>query len=143
MSNQAKDFLEKQIQGLLINPDFTMTEENYQKFLVWVKGITFEAGSSEMALAYITIMVMSDDDFIVSRDRRTQDLLILVKVIIHIYNHAFEAKSTLLLLVEALDFNTNISDMDFRNTIIRGETNFERVIACVRKPVTSQPVFVQ
>lgn len=135
--------IEKHIRKFSGDPQFTLTDEFYQSFLTWMKLIPTEPSNIEMALAFITIRTMGNDPFIRERDNVEEDIVTLIKVIIHMYKHVFDTKSTLLLLTEALDQNTDVNDLLFRATIIRGETNFEGIIALIRKPVQYQPVFVQ
>lgn len=141
MNNQEKDFLQKQIIGLTGKKEFTLTDKDYNTFLQTVKGMTFEAGTSEMALAFITIAIMDKDKLISERNKREEDFPALINVIIHIYRNAFDSKSTLLLLTEALDHHIQKSDREFKLALFKGETSFEDVIHLVRKPTFSQPEF--
>lgn len=139
MSNQEKDFLQKQIAGLTGKKDFTLTDKDYDTFLQTVKGMNFLAGTSEMALAFVTIAIMDKDKLIIERDNREEDFPALINVIIHIYRNAFDPKSTLLLLTEGLDRHIQNYDHEFKLALFKGETSFEDVVHLIRKPTFSQP----
>lgn len=135
-----RDLLEKQIRGLMDNPEIELSEKDYNTFLQLVTGMTFEAGTSEMALAFITIAIMDKDKLIVERNNREDDFKTLINIIIYIYRHVFDPKSTLLLLTEALDIYMP-NDDSFRLILIHGNSDFEEVIKLVRKPIEPQPQF--
>ncbi|QZA70498.1 hypothetical protein AH04_8 [Erwinia phage AH04] len=126
--------LEKQICGLTNAPDFTMSEKDHTTFLQIVKGMTFEAGTSEMALAFITVAIMDKDKLIIERDKREEDFPVLINIIVDIYRHASDAKSTLLLTKEALERHINHPDVAFKLALFSGVTSFKDVIHLVRKP---------
>lgn len=129
----GREFLEKQIRGLMNNPEIELSEKDYNTFLQLVSGMTFEAGTSEMALACITMGVMDKDDLIVERNNRKEDFKTLINIIVYIYRHVFDPKSTLLLTLDAVDCYVQ-DDNDLRTAIILGTTQFEEVIALIRKP---------
>jgi hypothetical protein len=58
--------------------------ENFQKV---VKGITFEAGTFEMAVAFVAIAVYDKADFIVKRNTRETDLPLIAEAFVHAYRH--------------------------------------------------------
>lgn len=142
MTTRVQDHIEKHIRGLINNPSFTLSDENYKNFLSWVKDISPEPREIEMALAFLTIQTMSNDKLIIERDKVKEDVTSLIKVIIHMYKHVFDNKSTLLLLMEAVDEYVQ-DDVSLRTALIRGETDFESIVALIRKPIHPQPLFVQ
>lgn len=141
MNNQEKDFLQKQIAGLTGKKEFTLTDKDYNTFLQLVKGMTFEAGTSEMALAFITTAIMDKDKLISERNKREEDFPALINIIIDIYRHAFDPKSTLLLLTQALDRHIKSYDREFKLALFKGETSFQDAIDLIRKPIKTQPGF--
>lgn len=140
MNNQEKDFLQKQIADLTGNSGFTMSDKDYDTFLQIVKGMTFEAGTSEMALAFVTIAVMDKDKFILSRNNREYDFKVLVNTILDIYKNRKEAKSTLLLTVEALDKYTDMTEIELRKSIIMSDC-FDFAIGLFKPRALTQPAF--
>lgn len=134
----GRELLEKQIQGLMNDPKFTLSEKDYLTFLGLVNGMFFKSNTSEMALAFITVGIMDKDELIVKRNNRVQDFKVLIQVIIYIYRHCFDSKSTLLLVLEGLHKYGEIAGRDFCDSIYKGETTFERVIALIHNPVDTE-----
>jgi hypothetical protein len=141
MTVQSKDIIEKQICGLMSIPMFNMDEKDYNTFLQLVSDMSFEAETPEMALAFITVAVMDKDKLIIERNNREEDFKTLINIIVYLYRHVDEPKSTLLLLTEALELYIPGSESNFRSAILVGKTYFEDVVDLVRKPIQPQPQF--
>lgn len=143
MTTRTQESIEKYIRGFIKTPNFVLSDENYENFLKWMKDFDPEPRNIEMALAFLTIQAMTRDKLIVERGKVEEDVTLLIKVIIRMYKHVFDNKSTLLLLTEAFDTESSVRDLEFRSIILKGETDFESVIALIRKPISPQPIFVQ
>lgn len=142
MATRTQGLIEKHIRGFVNNPAFILSDKDYENFLSWMDSITPEPSDIKMALAFLTIQTMSNDEFIRSRDNAKEDITLLIKVILYMYDHVFDNKSTLLLLLEAVDEYIQ-DDRGLRTALIRGESDFESIIALIRKPIQPQPTFVQ
>lgn len=82
-----KVHFENTVRKLTGNQDFTLSDRDFEIFLLKTKGIIFEAGTFEQAVAFIAIAVFDKAKFISQRAQRDIDLPAIAEAFVYGYHH--------------------------------------------------------
>lgn len=80
-----KDHFESTVRKLTGKQDFSLSDRDFEIFLLKTKGIIFEAGTFEQAVAFVAIAVYDKAEFIRQRARRDIDLPLIAQAFVYGY----------------------------------------------------------
>lgn len=82
-----KDHFENTVRKLTGKQDFTLSDRDFEIFLQKTKGIVFEAGTFEQAVAFVVVAVYDKAEFICQRARRDIDLPAIAEAFVYGYHN--------------------------------------------------------
>ena len=82
-----KAHFENSVRKLTGKQDFTLSDRDFEIFLQKTKGMVFEAGTFEQAVAFVAIAVYDKAEFIRQRARRDTDLPLIADAFVYGYRN--------------------------------------------------------